>query len=78
MEDALKDAQQTIDLGKIDEGHRDIKKENIGTRKLLDGYTHLNVKIHLLSDDLSKLYTRQKYKDLFDIGVLSTTSGIKI
>lgn len=78
MDDALKAAQEPIDLGKIDEGHRNLKKENEGTRKLLDGYTHLNVKIHLLSEPLEKLYTKQKYQDLFDIGVLSTVSGIKI
>jgi len=32
MEDALKNAQEPIDLGKINEGHRDVKKENEGTR----------------------------------------------
>lgn len=78
MEDALKYAQEGIDLGKITEGNKDIKKEKEGTRETLEGFTHLNVKIHFISDPLDKLYTKQKYQDLFDIGVLSTVSGIKI
>ena len=38
----------------------------------------LNVQIHLLSDDLDKTFNKQKYKDLFDIGVLSTHSANQI
>ena len=59
----------------IDEGDREVDKENQGTRRLLNGFKLLNVQIHLLSDDLEKLYTKQKYKNLFDIGVLSTASA---
>jgi len=34
-----------------------------------------NVKIHLLTDDLPKIYGRSKYSELFDIGVLSIHSA---
>ena len=59
----------------IDEGKNTVKKENEGTRKLLEGFKRLNVKIHLLSDDLSKLQTKKHYKNLFDIGILSMHSA---
>lgn len=59
----------------IDEGGREVKEENKGTRRLLNGLKLLNVQIHLLSDDLDKIFTKAKYKDLFDIGVLSTHSA---
>ena len=54
-------AKKTIDLGDIAEGITEVKKENEGTRKLLRGFEFLNVKIHLLTDDLNKLYQKQKY-----------------
>ena len=47
-----------IDLGKITEGKTTVKDENIGTRKLLQGFEFLNIKIHLLSDTLDKIYTK--------------------
>merc|ERR1712159_276634 len=47
-----------------------------GTRRLLKGFTMGNIKVHLLSDDLQKLYTKAKYRDLFDIGILSMHSSI--
>ena len=37
-----------------------------------------NVKFHLLTDSIDKLYTKSKYKELFDIGVLSIHSANKI
>ena len=37
-----------------------------------------NVKFHLLTDPIDKLFTKSKYKDLFDIGVLSIHSANKI
>ena len=55
---AFDKAKQTIDLGVITEGITEVKKENEGTRKLLDGFKHLNVKIHLLTDKIDKLYTK--------------------
>ena len=36
------------------------------------------MKFHLLTDSIDKLYTKAKYKDLFDIGVLSIHSANKI
>jgi len=56
----------------IDEGDRLVDKANEGSRRLLNGFKMLNLQIHLLSDDLDKIFTKQKYKNLFDIGVLST------
>lgn len=70
--DAMKKVTGQIDLMKIDEGSREVDQENQGTRRLLNGFKLLNIQIYLLSDDLDKLFTKQKYKDLFDIGVLST------
>jgi hypothetical protein len=67
-----------VNLAEIDEGKRDVKPENEGTRRLLKGFTQANVKIHLLTDSIDKLYTKSKYKDLFDIGVLSIHSSNKI
>lgn len=71
-------AKQTIDLGDIPEGITEVKEENIGTRKLLQAFSFLNVKIHLLTDDLNKLYKKQKYQDYFDVGVLSINSADKM
>jgi hypothetical protein len=70
--------QQKINLLDIDEGNSKVKAENEGTRRLLPGFSMANVKIHFLSDDIEKLYTKQKYRDLFDIGVLSIHSNNKI
>lgn len=74
--DAFDKAKQTIDLGEIPEGNDQVKEENIGTRKLLEGFKFLNIKVHLLTDTLDKLYTKQKYNNLFDIATLSIASGI--
>lgn len=74
--DAMNKAKQTIDLSEIPEGDDEVKKENIGTRKLLEGFKFLNVKIHLLTDSLDKIYQKQRYQDLFDVGVLSVASAI--
>merc|ERR1712238_357861 len=74
--DAMNKAKQTIDLSEIPEGSDEVKKENIGTRKLLDGFKFLNVKIHLLTDSLDKIYQKQRYQNLFDVGVLSVASAI--
>ena len=47
-----------IDLMQIDEGSREVTKENEGSRRLLNGFKMLNIQIHLLSDDLDKIYTK--------------------
>ena len=67
-----------IDLSLIEEGKCEVKPENEGTRTLLKGFKQCNVKFHLLTDSIDKLYTKSKYKDLFDIGVLSIHSANKI
>ena len=74
----MKGDQKKINLLDIEEGKNEVKQEDVGTRRLLPGFTMANVKIHLLSDDLDKLYTKQKYHNLFDIGVLSIHSSNKI
>lgn len=71
---SLSGPNRTIDLSKIDEGTYDVKAENEGTRKLLEGFKMANVEIHLLSDDLDKVFHKKKFRDLFDIGVLSIHS----
>jgi dynein assembly factor 3, axonemal len=75
---ALNTKPKSINLAEIDEGNREVKPENEGTRKLLKGMEFANVKFHLLTDSIDKLYTKSKYKDLFDIGVLSIHSANKI
>jgi len=74
----LKEGPKKINLLDIDEGEHIISKENEGTRRLLAGFKQANVKIHLLTDELEKIYTKQKYADLFDIAVLSIHSANKI
>ena len=34
-----------------------------------------NVKIHLLTDDLSKLFSKSKFDSLFDVGIISLNSA---
>ena len=34
-----------------------------------------NIKIHLVSEDIDRLYTKKKYNNLFDIGVFSIHSA---
>lgn len=64
--------EKTLDLNSIQEGlSYDVKENKQGTRQLLKGFIEANVKIHLMSDDITKLKTKQKFNDLFDIGVLS-------
>lgn len=74
----MKEGPKKINLLDIDEGKNIVAKENEGTRRLLAGFKYANIKIHLLTDDLAKLYGKQKYADLFDIGVFSIHSANKI
>lgn len=74
----LTEGGKKIDLLDINEGNNEVKKENEGTRKLLKGFEMGNFKIHLLSDSINKLYTKQKYNSLFDICVLSIHSANQI
>ena len=78
MNKALTTEPKKINLAEIDEGKREVKPENEGTRKLLNGFKQANVKFHLLTDTIDKLYTKSKYKELFDIGVLSIHSANRI
>lgn len=47
-------------------------------RGLLEGFDMANVKINLLSGNLEKLLLKKKYKNLFDIGVMSVNSANNI
>jgi len=40
----------------------------------MEGFKNLNVSIKLLTDSLSELYTKSKYKNLFDFAVISLKS----
>lgn len=61
-------------MSQIEEG-KCKEADEAGTRKLLKGFKMSNLKIHLLTDDLSKLYTKSKYDSLFDIGVMTLNSS---
>ena len=77
--EAMNKGAKEIDLNNVVESKNDtVKEEDIGTRRLLKGFKMANIKIHLLSEDLDRLYTKQKYNNLFDIGVLSIHSANKI
>ena len=74
--DAMQKNAKTVDLNDIDEGAAyTVKKEDEGSRRLLQGFKMANIKIHLLSEDIDRLYTKKKYFDMFDIGVLSIHSA---
>ena len=74
VEKTLKDTQQTIDLAEIEEG-KCTEPDTGETRRLLPGFIQANIRIHLLTDDLTTLYKKSKYDSLFDIGVLSLQSA---
>ena len=75
MEDIEKQVE-TIDLKQIDEGTSDAKEGKIGEpRTVLKGFEMSKVKFHLLSDDVEKIFGKQKYAELFDVGVLSVHSA---
>ena len=42
----------------IDEHKGGVSESNEGTRKLLPGFKVGNIKIHLLSDDIERLYQK--------------------
>lgn len=48
------------------------------SRCLLDGFVQSNVKFHLISGNLEKMYDKKKYRHFFDIGVLSVNSANQI
>lgn len=71
--------EQNIDLNDIQEGaNYNVQPNKEGSRQVLKGFKLANIHIHLLSDDVEKLYTKSKFHDLFDIGVLSIFSANKI
>jgi len=80
----LKQPPKTVDLTKIDE--EVIRLESASTqasdtppvRELLEGFTQANVKLHFISGNLEKLYEKKKYRNLFDLGVLSVGSANQI
>ena len=51
---------------------------NLPTRELLEGFRQANVHIHLVTYDFEKLFTKSKFHNLFDIGVLSIHSDNQI
>lgn len=80
MMDKLKTPSNSLDLNDIDADEARMEEEKRATiepqtRGLLDGFVHANIKIHLLSGKLEKLYDKKKYKHMFDIGVLSVNSA---
>ena len=50
--------QNGIDLSNIVEGNLNINPENEGTRHLLKAFSSLNIKSHLLTDDLDKIFSK--------------------
>lgn len=71
----MADANETIDLGKIQEGSSTVKEEDIGTRRLLDGFKKLNIKLNFITEDITRIFKRQKYENLFDTAVLSINTN---
>ena len=69
-----KNKENTIDLGKIEEGKCEAPEEG-ESRRLLPGFIQANVRIHLLTGDLPNLYKKSKFDGLFDIGVMSLQSA---
>lgn len=61
-------------MGQIEEGKCDQPEEG-ETRRLLPGFIQANIRIHLLTDDLTNIYKKSKFDSLFDIGVLSLQSA---
>ena len=64
-----------IDLAEIDEGGNDVKEEDVGTRRLLKGFKHANIKIHLMSGKIQDLIIKKKYTSFFDAAILSIHSA---
>lgn len=62
-------------MSKIEEDKEESKETDTPSRGLLEALKLANVKIHLLSGSLDKLYTKKKFTNLFDIGVLSINSA---
>ena len=75
IEKKLKTPGEQINLLDIDEGKNEVRKEDEGTRRLLQGFKNANVKIHLLSEDIDKLFTKSKFRNLFDAAALSIHSA---
>lgn len=77
----LKKPPGALDLAEIEKAEIQIEASRGGagevqaTRGLLEGFKMANVKFHLLSGSLDKLYDKKKYSNFFDIGVLSVNSA---
>lgn len=63
-----------IDMSHMEEKEEKVAEEDEGTRRILEGFNHLKVKIHFLSDDVKKIFKKQKYQNLFDVGVVSLSA----
>lgn len=79
----LKKPSNSLDLNDIDADEAKMEEAKLAqiepkTRGLLEGFIQANVKIHLLSGKLEKLFEKKKYKNLFDLGVLSINSANEI
>lgn len=78
--DDLKKPPNTLDLAEIEKAEAQMEAEKraheeTATRGLLEGLRLANVKFHLMTGSLDKLYEKKKYANLFDIGVLSVASA---
>jgi len=74
--DKMKQPPKTINLNDVDEEEARLESASTAAsenqqRSLLDGFVQSNIKIHFLSGKLEKLTEKKKYKNLFDLGVLS-------
>lgn len=71
----MADATERIDLGEIEEGKSEVKEEDIGTRRLLDGFKKLNIKLNFITEDITRIFKKQKYEQLFDTAVMSINTN---
>jgi hypothetical protein len=70
---------KTIDLSGVNEGEAGESVYESGDRQWLKAFRHANVHFHLMADqDLKQLKTKQKFRGLFDGGILSINSAAYI
>ncbi|CAI2366251.1 unnamed protein product [Moneuplotes crassus] len=61
-----------------EEEAKEVSRDDQKERVLLEGFKRLNVKIHLLTGKIDTLYVKSKFKDLFNIAVLSMRCSDRI
>lgn len=77
--DHLTKGAKTIDLSDVKEGADGESIYEDGDRQWLKGFRNANVHFHLMSEpDLKSLKSKQKFRGLFDGGVLSINSAGQI